>query len=146
MPQFFGQLAQRQMPRAIFRIQQRHAFVARQRFDTALLLQEKRRCGVELFDRFVRVILLLQQRGVAQQPVGRLRVGPQKTTENRGGLRGIAYIEQPVELDPEILRGLLGFVQAGVKVGKALHGLAVRRRFIEDRLVFRHSLAELVFL
>ena len=52
MAEFFGQLAEREMARGIFRIEQRHALVAGQGFDAALLLEVKTGRGGELLDRF----------------------------------------------------------------------------------------------
>ena len=145
MPQFFREFAQHDVPRRAFRIEQRHAFIARQRFHAALLLQEKLRGRAELLDRFRGVILLLQERGVTHQAVGRLRVGTQKPAENGGGLGRVAQVEQAVELDAEIRGGPLRLVQPGVDVGEPLDSFAVRWGLFEDSLVFRDGLAELVF-
>ena len=52
VPQALGEFAQRHMPREVFRIEQRHAFVAGQRLDIALLLKEEFGGGGELLDGF----------------------------------------------------------------------------------------------
>ena len=144
VPQPFREFAQNHVPRWIFRIEQRHAFIARERLDTALMLQEKLGGGGELLDGFRGVILLLQQAAVAHQSIGRLRIRPEKTAEDRGSLGGVAHFEQAVELGAVILGGQFGLVQPGMDVRKSLQCFLMRGHLFQDSLVFGNRLAELV--
>ena len=101
--QAFGQFAQEDVPGRVFRIEDGHAFVAGERFDIAVLLQEKFGGDAILFDGFGRAVLFLQQRGVTHQPIRRLGIRAEKTSENGGGFGGVASLDQTVELDAVVL-------------------------------------------
>ena len=74
------------MTRGIFRVEQRHAFVAGERLDFALLLLEEiSGGGAELLDGLAGAILLLQEHGVTHQAIGRLGKGAKKAREDGGG-------------------------------------------------------------
>lgn len=140
-----GQLAQHHVARRVLGVEQGDAFVAGQRFHFAVFLL-KEPCGdAVLLDGFHRPILFLENHRIAHQAVGRLRERTEKTRENRGSLEAVTCFDQAVELDAVILRGESGLVQARVDVSECLQGFLMRGRLVENRLVFGHGFAELVF-
>ena len=134
------------MPLRIFRIQHRHAFVAGQRFDSAVFFVVQRRRNRKLFDRFRRPVLFLQQSSVAHQSIRRLGKRTEKPQENRRRFRAVAAFYQAVELNSIILRCHGRLIQPRVNVRQRLQRFAIRRRFFQDDLILRHRFAEFVFL
>ena len=120
MAEAFGEFAEDHMAAGIFRVEQRDAFIAGERFDIASLLLIELRGRAELFDGFAGTILLLKQGAELHQAVGRLRERAQETGEDGGGLRGVAGFHQAVELRAVILGGERGFAEARVDIGERL--------------------------
>jgi len=85
MIQALGQFSQNDVPRGGFRIENGHILVTGQRFDIAVLLEEKFGGDSILFDGFRCAVLPLQQSGVAHEALWWLRVSPQNASENCGG-------------------------------------------------------------
>ena len=144
--QLFGEFAQRGVPVGILGIEKRDALAAGQRFDIPPVLVKQIDRRPELLDGLRDAILLLQQRCVAHQSVGRLRKRAQKTQKNRGRLRGVSRLDQPVELRAVILRGHGRLVQASVDIRERLQRFRVRRHFFERGLILGNRLAQLILL
>lgn len=146
VPQALGEFGKNHVAGRILRIEHRHALVACEGLDATLLLQEKFGGSAELFQRLGKTILLLKQRCVTHQTVGRLGEGAKKASKNRRGLGMVARLEQAVELDAVVLSGEGRFIQTSVDVGERLQGLLMAGHFVESRLVFGDSFAKFVLL
>ena len=146
MAEFFRQFAQSRVPVRILGIEKRDAFAAGQGFDIAPMLMEDVDGGAKLLDRLRDAVLLLQQRGIAHEPVRGLREWPQESRENRRGLGGIAGLDQPVELRPVILGRHGRLIEPRVDIGERLQRLRVRGHFLERGLILGNRLAQLVLL
>ena len=144
MLQALGKVAENYVPRDVFGIEERDAFVTRQRIDIALVLKKELRRRAELLDGLGGPVLLLQQNAIAHQSVGGLRKRSKEAGEDRRGLGDVARLDVPVELRAVILGGERRLVEASVDVGQRLQGFLVGRSLFEDGLVFGDRLAELV--
>ena len=134
------------MSAGIFGIEERDAFIARERFDiTGLLLVELRGCA-ELFDGFAGAVLLLQELAVLHQAIGRLGEGAQETREDGGGFGSVSRFHQAIELRAVILGGECGFAEARVDIGERLDRFLIGGNFVEHRLIFDSGFAKFILL
>src|SRR5271169_3689273 len=116
----------------IFAIELGDFFVAAEGFDFLIHFVIALGGGVVLLDGFGYAILLLELDGIANQALGWLRDAAEETAIDGGGFRGVAGIEQAIELQAVVVGGADWFIQADVEIAQGQDGFLIAGGFVED--------------
>src|SRR5712671_7958143 len=121
LAQALGGLRDAKLTLQIFRIELRGAFKAKERVFLASCLGEQvRRLGI-LLHSFIVLVLLLLQKGVASNALGRLwSAAAQETVVNGQGFALVAGLNEHVEKQPIVDPGAIRLISTRIQVSERL--------------------------